>query len=205
MTTASRSRHREGPPHRSVVADVCTGSGVVGIAAVRLGAARVSAWDISESAVQCARANADAAGVVVDVRRGSLDRALARGPYDIVVSNPPYVPAPKGPLGKSIPDEAGSPWAYNAGEDGRMVLDPLPRGAGSAHTRWDLPSGVLRVLRYRRNVASAADAPTHGADRCIATDSVRPGTHGAGAVVAGHRPDDTGQRCERLVVIRADR
>ena len=107
------------------VADVCTGSGVVGIAAARLGAARVSAWDISESAVQCARANADAAGVVIDVRRGSLDRALARGPYDIVVSNPPYVPTPKGQLGESIPDEAGPPWAYNAGEDGRMVLDPL--------------------------------------------------------------------------------
>ena len=80
------------------VADVCTGSGVVGIAAARLGADRVSAWDISESAVQCARANAYAAGVVVDVRRGSLDRALARGPYDIVVSNPPYVPTPKANL-----------------------------------------------------------------------------------------------------------
>ena len=84
-----------------------------------MGAARVSAWDISERA----RANAYAAGVVVDVRRGSLDRALARGPYDIVVSNPPYVPAPKGPLGEAIPDEAGSPWAYNAGEDGRMGAD----------------------------------------------------------------------------------
>ena len=122
------------------VADVCTGSGVVGIAAAGLGAARVSACDISESAVQCARASADAAGVVVDVRRGSLDRALARGPYDIVVSNPPYVPAPKGPLGESIPDEAGPPWAYNARrgrpEGARSVV---PRGAGSAHTRRDLP------------------------------------------------------------------
>ena len=124
------------------VADVCTGSGVVGIAAAGLGAARVSACDISESAVQCARANADAAGVVVDVRRGSLDHALARGPYDIVVSNPPYVPAPKGQLGESIPDEAGPPWAYNAGEDGRGVLDPLCHAAPDLLT----PGGTFLVV-----------------------------------------------------------
>ena len=187
------------------VADVCTGSGVVGIAAARLGADRVSAWDISESAVQCARA-ADAAGVVVDVRRGSLDRALARGPYDIVVSNPRYVPAPEGPLGESIPDEAGPPWAYNAGEDGRMVLDPLCHAvpdlltpAGTflvVHSEFSGIGETLRALRMR------------GVTAQIAASQRIP--FGPVLTARAQWLQDTGrmtlgQRRERLVVIRADR
>ena len=107
------------------VLDLCTGSGYVAIAAAELGCARVTAFDICPNAVQCSRDNALDAGVEVDVRRGSWTRAFDYAPFEVVVSNPPYVPAPPVDDGDAIPCEAGPSWAWNAGPDGRLVLDPL--------------------------------------------------------------------------------
>ena len=111
------------------VADLCCGTGVLAITAARLGAASVTAWDISPVAVECARGNADSAGLSVDVRNGSLAQARRHGPYDVVVSNPPYVPTPDGIDWSFVPATAGPEWAWNAGEDGRQILDPLCAGA----------------------------------------------------------------------------
>lgn len=107
------------------VLDVCTGSGVVAIAAAHLGARTVSAVDICRRAVRCARRNADDAGVPVDVRAGDWVDASRRGPYDVVVSNPPYVPKEPGAKPDSVPKSAGPAHAWDAGPDGRLVLDPL--------------------------------------------------------------------------------
>jgi release factor glutamine methyltransferase len=106
------------------VADLCTGSGVLAIGAAEQGASAVTAFDISQRAVRCARANARAAGVKVDVHLGSWTRALEFRPFDVVVCNPPYVPHD----GETSP-EAGPAWAWNAGADGRLVLDPLCEAA----------------------------------------------------------------------------
>jgi release factor glutamine methyltransferase len=106
------------------VADLCTGSGIVGIAAAELGAEAVTAWDISDDAVRCARRNARQAGVDVDVRLGSFSDALSEGPYDVVVSNPPYVPTPAS-IDLSMPSDADPAWSWDGGEDGRMIIDPL--------------------------------------------------------------------------------
>ena len=107
------------------VLDLCTGSGVVAIAAARLGARHVTAYDICPDAVRCARANAAAADVVVDTRVGTWESALRAGPYDLVVSNPPYVPTGPDAHLEEIPGVFGPAWAWNAGTDGRLVLDPL--------------------------------------------------------------------------------
>ncbi|HME50453.1 HemK2/MTQ2 family protein methyltransferase [Mycobacterium sp.] len=109
---------------RSVL-DLCTGSGVVAVAAAQLGASTVTALDICPRAVRCSRANAEAAGVPVTVEMGSLADALNSGPFDVVVSNPPYVPAGRGADCGSIPADAGPIGAWAAGDDGRLVLDPL--------------------------------------------------------------------------------
>jgi release factor glutamine methyltransferase len=106
------------------VLDLCTGSGVLAVAAAQLGAADVTAYDICPRAVQCARSNATAAGVTVDVRHGSLSDALACGPFDVVVSNPPYIPVDR-KAGQAIPTAVGPALAWDAGDDGRLVLDPL--------------------------------------------------------------------------------
>lgn len=78
------------------IADVGTGSGCIAVTlALELPGARVLAVDVSGAAVLCARANADALGAKVEIVEGdglaALERAAAAEPFDLVVSNPPYV------------------------------------------------------------------------------------------------------------------
>jgi release factor glutamine methyltransferase len=125
------------------VLDLCTGSGVLAIAAAQVGAASVTAFDICPRAVLCSLGNAQAAGVDVNVRLGSLERALASGPYDVVVSNPPYVPVGPDAQGELIHASAGPALAWNAGDDGRLVLDPLCQAAPHLLTR----GGTMLVVQ----------------------------------------------------------
>jgi release factor glutamine methyltransferase len=117
------------PMHGLRVADLCTGSGVAAIEAARLGAAPVTAFDISTAAVRYAQTNAAAAGADVEVRLGNWSAAIELGPFDVVSCNPPYVPQPPGGDFAEIPSAAGPARAYDAGVDGRLVLDPLCRAA----------------------------------------------------------------------------
>lgn len=107
------------------VVDLCTGSGVVAISAAAGGARSVTALDISIAAVRCARANALAAGVDVDVRHGSWSRAAEFEPFDVILCNPPYVPEPSGDDVEAIPRHVGPAAAFDGGLDGRRILDPL--------------------------------------------------------------------------------
>ncbi len=67
------------------VLDVGTGSGVLAIAAARLGAGEVIAVDVDPLAITAARENARRNGVKVDVREGSVEAAPGR--FDVVVAN----------------------------------------------------------------------------------------------------------------------
>jgi release factor glutamine methyltransferase len=109
----------------SRVADLCTGSGVVAVAAADQGAAEVAAFDISPRAVRFARRQVLASGAAVDVHLGSWARAAEFGPYDLVVCNPPYVPHDPTAEEPDVPSHIGPPRAWDAGYDGRAVLDPL--------------------------------------------------------------------------------
>ncbi|EUA05973.1 ribosomal L11 methyltransferase family protein [Mycobacterium kansasii 732] len=115
-------------PRRRVL-DLCTGSGFVAIAAAEMGCASVTAFDICPHAVRCSRDNVADAGVDVDVRQGSWARAFDCAPFEVIVSNPPYVPAPPVDDSDAISPAAGPSWAWNAGLDGRLVLDPLCESA----------------------------------------------------------------------------
>jgi ribosomal protein L11 methyltransferase len=73
----------------TTVMDVGTGSGVLAIAASKLGASRVVAIDNDQDAVDNAADNAARNGVALDLRCVSIDdaRVDAEGPFDIVTAN----------------------------------------------------------------------------------------------------------------------
>ncbi|MEY3667085.1 MAG: N5-glutamine methyltransferase [Pseudomonadota bacterium] len=75
------------------ILDLCTGSGCIGIAtALAFADSRVVLADISPEALDVARANVERHGVSarVSVLESDLFAAL-QGPYDLILSNPPYV------------------------------------------------------------------------------------------------------------------
>ncbi|OBA97443.1 methylase [Mycobacteriaceae bacterium 1482268.1] len=188
------------------VADLCTGSGVVAIAAADQGAAEVTAFDISPRAVHFARQQVSASGVDVTVHLGSWARATEFGPYDLVVSNPPYVPHDPGMESLNLPAHVGPSRAWDAGYDGRLVLDPL-----CASMRELLADGGTMLLvqsefaEPRKTLAALASC---GLDAEILAWEWIP----FGPVLSARAKwlEDTGRldpgrREEELVVIRADK
>jgi release factor glutamine methyltransferase len=74
------------------VLDVGTGSGAIALAiADEHPGARVTAIDSSEEALAVARENVALTGARVQLVRWDLFGGLPEGPWDLVVSNPPYV------------------------------------------------------------------------------------------------------------------
>lgn len=84
---------RVAPAARKVL-DIGSGSGCIAIAIARnLPDAAVVAVDISSPALELARRNAELNAVAVDFRLGSLFEPLTGERFNLVVSNPPYIPA----------------------------------------------------------------------------------------------------------------
>lgn len=111
------------------VLDLCTGSGLLAVTAALAGA-RATAVDVSRRAIATARLNGRLNGVRVDARRGSLFEPVAGERFNLIVSNPPYIPAEPGAR------TTRRARAWDAGPDGRTLLDPLC-AAAPAHLRAD--------------------------------------------------------------------
>jgi len=74
------------------VLDVGTGTGAIALAlADELPGARVTAIDVSADALALARENVARTGLDVELLEHDLRAGLPAGPWDLVVSNPPYV------------------------------------------------------------------------------------------------------------------
>lgn len=74
------------------VLDLCTGSGAIAVAIAKNTSANVSACDVSVGAVDVALANSVNTGVRVDFSNGDMWGAVAHKRFDVIVSNPPYIP-----------------------------------------------------------------------------------------------------------------
>lgn len=105
------------------VLDIGTGSGALALAAARAGARSVTAVDLSLRAVITTRLNARLHSVPVDVRRGDLFTPVRGQLFDLVVANPPYVPAASDRLPRHRP---GRSW--DGGRDGRALIDRICDG-----------------------------------------------------------------------------
>ncbi len=110
------------------IADVGTGSGCIAVAlAAHLPRAWVAATDLSASALALARRNAGRHAVAGRIRflKGNLLAPAAGEPFDLVVSNPPYVPtADRASLAVEVRDFE-PPLALFAGPDGLEVYRAL--------------------------------------------------------------------------------
>jgi release factor glutamine methyltransferase len=118
------------------VLDLCTGSGHLAIVAALAGASAVGI-DVSRRAMLSVRVNSLLNGVRVTALRGDLFGPVAGRRFDVIVSNPPYLPHPNHEL-----PQRGLARAVDAGPDGRAFIDRICSQVGE-HL---VPGGVLLLV-----------------------------------------------------------
>ncbi len=173
-----------------LVAEPCTGTGAIACAvALEVPGARVLATDLDPAAVDLARHNARAlAPDRVEVVHGDLldplDGSL-RGHLDVLVANPPYLPAAdRGTWAPEVADH-DPPAALIGGPDGHEVVDRLLALAAD----WLAPGGrVVLEIDERRGTRAAAAARAVG----LTDVEVHGDLTGAERVLVARRPDRAG-------------
>ncbi|MCX5403070.1 methyltransferase [Streptomyces sp. NBC_00335] len=132
---AAALAHEDLGPHTQVL-EIGTGTGALALHAATTGA-RVTAVDVSWSAVATARLNAWIHRLPLRVLHGDFEARTTGQRFDIVFSNPPYVPAPDGRVPSRGPERA-----WDAGRDGRAVIDRICADAPALLR----PGGVLLMV-----------------------------------------------------------
>ncbi|MCS6945485.1 MAG: peptide chain release factor N(5)-glutamine methyltransferase [Sutterellaceae bacterium] len=137
------------------VLDLGTGSGCVAVTlALECAAATVLASDVSSAALAVARANAHRLGAQVAFFQGDW-LAAVRGPFDLIVSNPPYVAAGDPHLAALRFEPAA---ALIGGDDGLAALRAIIKAAPSS-----LRSGGWLLVEHGYDQAAAVRALLRGA------------------------------------------
>jgi release factor glutamine methyltransferase len=108
------------------IVDIGTGSGAIAVALARnLSNAQITAIDLSAPALTIARENAELHAVAIRFLQGDLLAPVVEEQFDIVVSNPPYVPESDRPtLSVEVRDHEPS-LALFAGADGLDIYRRL--------------------------------------------------------------------------------
>ncbi len=127
---------------RPRIVDLGTGSGAIAAAvADEVPGAEVHAVELSELALAWAVPNLAPFGV--HVTQGDLATALGDhdGSFDVVVSNPPYIPADAVPNEPEVADHDPDLALYGGGADGMV----LPRAAMASAARLLVPGGFFAM------------------------------------------------------------
>jgi release factor glutamine methyltransferase len=123
------------PDARSVL-DVGTGSGCIAVAlACQLPSASVTAIDISGTALAVARRNAERNSVDIEFLQGSLFDPVAKRRFDLIVSNPPYIPSSEIMTLEPEVRDFDPRGALDGGADGLNVYrDMIPAAAAALNS-----------------------------------------------------------------------
>lgn len=149
------------PDEPSRILDLCTGNASLAVlAALAWPQARVDATDLSEPALQVAARNVSRHGLAARIALGHGEGlAAARGPYDLILCNPPYVP--RASMSRLPPEYRAEPaLALDGGEDGMDFVRALLAGLRADPARYLRPQGVLVLeVGHERGAFEAAFAP----------------------------------------------
>ena len=104
----------------SRVLDLCTGSGYIGLTIKKKAQAEVVMSDIDEEAIIQSNENADYNNLDVEIIKSDLFENI-EGKFDVIVSNPPYIPTGN-ELSKSVTEHEPH-HALFAGEDGNELYE----------------------------------------------------------------------------------
>jgi SAM-dependent methyltransferase len=135
-------------PPASTAFDIGTGTGVLAALLAHRGAARIVATDVEPRAVACARDNVQRLGLVDRVLVEQTD-VFPAGRADLVVCNPPWLPAtPTSPLDAAVYDQ-----------DSRMLrrfLRELPTHLAPGGQAWLVLSDLAERLGLRHPLPGMA-------------------------------------------------
>ncbi|MEU8946081.1 HemK2/MTQ2 family protein methyltransferase [Streptomyces sp. NPDC048489] len=115
----ARALAAESFPPGAEILEIGTGTGALALSAADRGA-QVTAVDVSWPAVTTARLNALRRHLPLRILHGDFTSRTDGRRYDVVLANPPYVPAPS-----RRPPSRGPSRAWDAGPDGRLVIDRI--------------------------------------------------------------------------------
>lgn len=135
------------------ILDLGTGSGAIAIAVAKNCDAQVTAIDVSKMALSTAQVNAKKNDVKIEFLHSNLFQDLKRKrKFDIIVSNPPYIPTEQIPkLDKNV-RECDPQLALDGGEDGldfyrRITKDSLARLNVGGTLFYEIGKGQASAVR----------------------------------------------------------
>ncbi|WP_250549363.1 HemK2/MTQ2 family protein methyltransferase [Pseudonocardia sp. H11422] len=183
------------------VLDIGTGTGALALAAASAGAASVTAVDLSLRSVAATWLNSRLHRAPVTVRRGDLFGPVREGRFDLVLANPPYVPA----LTSALPrHRMGRCW--DAGRDGRAILDRICADVPAALTE----DGVVLIVHSEvcdedRTIAALREGGLEAAVVGRATVPFGPVMRARAELLEAQGLVRPGQRDEEIVVVEGRR
>jgi release factor glutamine methyltransferase len=183
------------------VLDMGTGAGALALAAARAGAASVTAVDLSMRSCVAAWLNSRLHGVSCTVRRGDLFGSVVGQHFDLILANPPYVPAATNGLSRHRMRRC-----WDGGLDGRAVVDRVcAEGPALLAARGRMLLVHSGICDEDITLKRLADAGLQAEVLTRSTGPFGPIMRERAAMLEARGLIEPGQREEELVVIGAHR